>query len=131
MAENGNGNRIISLDQVGSQRNAKDDHGRVLRHNATIMDAHQIAIEEGNKVAAWHMQQIPNHVAKMIQDALLDLGLAKVVIGADNVPMLVAASDPRQEWVRPIAPADPEPPSGDTSTADTSEPAAEPMDHAP
>lgn len=76
MSANGNGSRILGLrGELDPGRNAKDSEGRVLRHNATVMEAHQIAIEEGNKMHAFYMNQLPAFVAHMIQDALVGYGL--------------------------------------------------------
>lgn len=75
----GNGaseSRILTLDQVG--RNAKDEQGRLYRHNCTVMEAHQIAVEEAQKVHEWYARQIPEFVARMVTDALIGYGLIKV-----------------------------------------------------
>lgn len=71
---NGNGaSRILTLSDVG--RNDKDEHGRLYRHNCTVMDAHQIAVEEAQKVHEFYLRQIPNFVARMLQDGLIAYGL--------------------------------------------------------
>jgi hypothetical protein len=79
MSGNGNGaGRIHLLNDHRSPQAKTDDQGRVLKHNASIQDAHQIAIEEGNKVHEFYLNQIPPFVARMIQDALVSYGLIKL-----------------------------------------------------
>ncbi len=76
MTDNGNGasaSRILTLDQVG--RKDKDAQGRVLRHNATVLDVHQIVKDECDKIHQHYLVQVPNFVAHMVQDALLGYGL--------------------------------------------------------
>lgn len=107
MSENGNGtNRILSLDQVASQRNAKDDHGRLLRGNATVREAHEIAIEEGNKVHEFYLKQIPPFTARMIQDALVSYGLIKLSPDAQ-----LAATPPDTPTSAPADPLAEQPPT--------------------
>lgn len=90
---NGNGaGRIVSLDQVRSDRNATDAKGRKLRHNATVEEAHEIAKEEAvaecSKVNEYYLQQIPHFVANMINDALIAYGLIKLMAGPNGQPVV-------------------------------------------
>lgn len=81
MDGNGNGaSRILTLDQVG--RKDKDAQGRVLRHNATVLDVHQIVKDECDKVHQFYLKQIPPFMANMIQDALLGYGLIQQAAGS-------------------------------------------------
>lgn len=76
----GNG-RLLDLNGEpvgGLPKNAKDAHGRFLRHNATVYDAHAIAVEEGNAVLDFHFKQLPPFILKMIQDVLLNFGLVEL-----------------------------------------------------
>ncbi len=84
MTGNGNG-RILSLREQGGK---KDQHGRLLRHNATIEDVHNIANEQAVKVHEFYMEQIPAFVARMIQDALIGYGLFTPLPGTDIVPQV-------------------------------------------
>jgi hypothetical protein len=115
--------RVHLLGPKGKPVPKTDAHGRVLTHNATVQDVYDIVQEECSKVHEYYLQQIPQYAAKMIQDALLDLGLCKVVAGDDNVPMIVAASDPRPAFFAtaeaPVETGDAIPASGDTAAADT------------
>lgn len=49
-----------------------------MKHNATILEAHQIAVEEATKVNQFYLNQIPPFTANMIRDALLAYGLITV-----------------------------------------------------
>ena len=63
MSENGNGgNRILTLDKVASERNAKDAKGRLLRSNATVREVHEIAVEECSNVHEFYLNQLPPFV---------------------------------------------------------------------
>lgn len=90
MPNNGNG-RILSLKEQGGK---KDQHGRLLRHNATIEEVHSICVEEAVKVHEFYMEQIPAFVARMIQDALVGYGLLTPAPGTDIVPQVETASTP-------------------------------------
>lgn len=73
---NGHGkSRLVLPNGDPMDRNAKDDQGRTLSRNATVYDAHAIAIEEGNKLHAFYLNQIPDFTARMIHDALIGFGL--------------------------------------------------------
>ena len=78
----GNG-KILSLHEQGGK---KDAHGRLLKHNATIEEVHNIVIEESVKVNEFYVEQIPAFVARMIQDALIGYGLLQPLPGTDIVP---------------------------------------------
>ena len=96
MTDNGNGasaSRILTLDQVG--RKDKDAQGRVLRHNATVLDVHQIVKDECDKIHQFYLKQIPNFVAHMLQDALIGYGLIQPVVA------------PKAEEAAPASPTDP------------------------
>ncbi len=87
MSTNGNGaseSRILTLDQVG--RKDKDAQGRVLRHNATVLDVHQIVKDECDKIHQFYLKQIPNFVAHMLQDALIGYGLIQPVVAPPDKP---------------------------------------------
>ena len=90
MKPTGNG-RILSLSE---QAGKKDQHGRILRHNATIEEVHSIAVEEAVKVHEFYMEQIPAFVARMIQDALIGYGLLTPPPGTDIVPQVEAVTPP-------------------------------------
>lgn len=131
--QNGNGsNRILTLEQAASQRNAKDEKGRLLRHNATVLDAHQIAVEEGTKIHEFYMNQIPPFVARMIQDALLGFGLIQLGPEAQ-----LAATPTGQPGGEPAATSDttgasPAPATGPADApAPGSEPPEPPRAHGP
>lgn len=91
---------ILSLDaaRVGKMRKGNDF--------ITVQQAYDLIIQECAKVHEHYLTQIPQHVARMVQDALLDYQLTKIVLGDDNVPIIVAHFDPRPVWERPIAPVD-------------------------
>lgn len=108
---------IIDIDGMTAdqkqKRNAKDAFGRALRHNATVEDVYQIVAEETAKVHEYYLRQIPEFVARMIQDAVISYGLVK--LGQEGQITAVGGSSD--------APALPGTPSGDTTpTADSSEP---------
>lgn len=98
-AENGK-NRILSLDGARSNRIRKGNDF------ITVQQAYDLIIQECAKVHEHYLTQIPQHVARMVQDALLDYRLTKIVLGDDNVPIIVAHFDPRPVWERPVAPPD-------------------------
>ena len=87
---NGNGpSRLVGLDGgLLSPRNAKDSEGRLLRHNATVHEAHQIAVEEHTKVHEFYLRQIPEFVARMLMDGLAAHGL----LGLQECPSCGAIS---------------------------------------
>lgn len=121
-----------------------DAQGRVLKHNAKIEEVYEIVADETAKVHEYYLNQIPQFVGKMIQDALRDYGLVKVVAGEGGAPMLAPHFDPRptmseeeiaafgklmeQVQAGPVAtpetPAVSETPSGDTTAPDTKASAA-------
>jgi hypothetical protein len=74
-------------------------HGRTLRHNATIEDVHNIAVEEDRKTHEFYLYQIPDFVARMIQDALIGYGLLVPTPGTDIVPV----AEPVGDDVPPVA----------------------------
>jgi hypothetical protein len=106
-----NGKRILSLDGTPA-RKAKDAGGRILTHNATVEEVHQIVAAECAKVHEHYLNQIPHFVARMIQDALLGYGLIVPQPGADIAPVEATPET-----------ADAIPSSGDTPPADTTAPA--------
>lgn len=90
-SNNGNG-RIVSLEAArnGKTRKANDF--------ITVAQAQQMVVEETTKIHEHYLNQIPQYCAKMIQDALIDLKLVKVVAGPEGVPMIVRFDDERPEW---------------------------------
>lgn len=86
-----NGSRLHLLNPPGD-RNAKDSEGRLMRGNATVFEAHQIAIEEGNRMHAFYLQQIPEFMARMIMDGLAAHGLLGLMECA-SCRLLVRAQD--------------------------------------
>lgn len=109
MSEQNGHKRVLSLDQVASERNARDEQGRLMRTNATIREAHEIAIEEGNKVHSFYMDQIPPFVARMIQDALMSYGLItlteEALAAAPKGDVVTIAEEPAKQ-PEPIAQAE-------------------------
>lgn len=77
-----------------------DDQGRVLKHNATIEDVHRIVIEECDKVHQFYLGQIPPHVARMIQDALLAYGLIRLDPNLDIKPVEAEVAQPAEQLPR-------------------------------
>lgn len=71
-SQNGNGKRILSL----------DDKRMVLPRKGndfiTVAQAQQMVVEETTKVHEYYLEQIPPYVARMIQDALMSYGLIKL-----------------------------------------------------
>ena len=53
-----------------------------MRTNATVYEAHQIAVEECNRVVPFYVQQVPAHVGRMIFDAMIQFGL--IELGPDG-----------------------------------------------
>jgi hypothetical protein len=88
MPGTGNG-RILSLKEQGGKR---DQHGRVLRHNATIEDVHSITVENAVKVHEFYLEQLPAFVARMIQDALIGYGLLEPPPAPLPVPQIETAT---------------------------------------
>lgn len=89
---------ILSLDQARSNRIRKGNDF------ITVQQAYDMVIQECAKVHEHYLAQIPTYTARMIQDALLDLKLVKIVAGDEGVPIIVASTDPRPEMERPVAP---------------------------
>ena len=118
MANNGNGtngaSRLLTLNDV--DRNAKDAQGRLYRHNCTVMEAHQIAVEEAQKVHEFYLRQIPQFVAQMTHDALVGYGLIQPVV-----------APPDKESERPSSEIETQPsalrPLGNNAQTDTPPPA--------
>lgn len=102
MSESNGKGRILSLDdkRMVNPRKANDF--------ITVQQAQQMVMEECAKVHEHYLTQIPEFVARMIQDALLHYGLIKPAEGADIAPEgagTVAAST-SNETADTDAPAD-------------------------
>jgi hypothetical protein len=112
----GNG-KILSLSEQGGK---KDAHGRLLKHNATVQEVHEIAIEEHSKVHEFYLNQVPDFVARMITDALIGYGLLVPPPGTDIVPQIETATreDDRIDSLFGVSPA-----SVKTRTEESSTPA--------
>lgn len=123
MSGEANGPTLLGPNGASARPPKTDAFGRVLKHNATIKEVYEIVAEETAKVHEYYLTQIPQYTAKMIQDALLDLGLCKVVAGAEGVPIIVAKDDPREPIATAQAPAVSANSGGDTAPSDTTEPA--------
>lgn len=68
--------KIISLNDHRNGAGPKtDDQGRVLKHAATIQEAHDIAITHAKGVTEFYMNQLPGFVNQSIMAALIHHGL--------------------------------------------------------
>lgn len=80
--------------QPTSKLGKTDNQGRVLSHNASIKEVHDIVVEEASKVHSFYLDQIPPFVARMIQDALIAYALIKLDPNLDIKPVEATVEAP-------------------------------------
>jgi hypothetical protein len=71
MSEDNGTPRVLTLDAARRPSRKGNDF-------ITVRHTQELVVEECKKVHEFYLQQIPNYVAKMTQDALLHYGLIKV-----------------------------------------------------
>lgn len=93
MSTNGNGkSRIHLLDHQPPRHPAKDAKGRPLHRAPDLQTVYELIAEETAKVHEYYLNQIPQFVARMIQDALLSYGLIKLDPAAEEQLKAAAAT---------------------------------------
>lgn len=89
-AGNGKG-RIHLLDHQPPKKPLADAKGRPLHRAPDLETVYQLIAEETAKVHEYYLNQIPQFVATMIRDGMMEFGLVKIV-EIDGKPMVVNAT---------------------------------------
>lgn len=119
--------KIVSLnDHRNGQGPKTDDQGRVLKQNATVQEAHDIAVYHAKGVTEYYMNQLPGFVNQSIMAALIHHGLIAApiaVVPDDDAPQVNASDVLEGDSTAPVDPVEsPETPGRDSGDSDGNAP---------